>query len=77
VLTDLAGEDYARAVSADRGRCFRWIHDFQGQPTRCPAPITRNGWFYLSYERKWYLVDSCEGHVSQLEARPHPGHSGP
>jgi hypothetical protein len=29
-------------------------------------------WLYLSYHRRWYPVDSCEHHVTQLEKRPRP-----
>ncbi len=68
----MAGEDYAGAVSADRGRCFRFCYDEHGKPARCPEPITVTGWLYLSYHRTWFPVDRCERHVDQLEKRPRP-----
>jgi hypothetical protein len=69
-VDELTGQDYAEAVSAERGRCFRFVYDEHGKPDRCPAPVTRVGWLYLAYERKWHPVDSCKRHVSQLEQRP-------
>lgn len=71
-MSDLTGEDYAGAVGAVRGRCFRLVYDMHGRPTHCPEPITRTGWLYLSYRRKWYPVDNSERHFDQLEKRPRP-----
>jgi hypothetical protein len=68
----MAGKDYAGAVSAERGRCFRFVYDEHGKPTHCPGAVTRTGWLYRAHERKWYPVDAYERHVSQLEARPKP-----
>lgn len=68
----MTGQDYAGAVSAERGRCFRFVYDEHGKPERCPEPMTRTGWLYLVHPWKWYPVDSCERHVGQLEKRPRP-----
>jgi hypothetical protein len=68
----MAGEDYAGAVSAERGRSFRFVYDEHGKPEQCQEAITETGWFYISYNHRWHLVDSCERHVSQLEKRPRP-----
>ena len=75
MFSDLVGQDYAGAVATEREKCFRYVHDVHGKPDRCPAPVTGAGWLYLSHERKWYPVDSCERHVSQLEKRPRPAGS--
>jgi hypothetical protein len=48
MFSNLAGEDYAGAVSADRGRCFRYVHDVHGKPERCSAAIIGAGWLYAS-----------------------------
>jgi len=48
------------------------VEDEFGKPARCSDAITRTGWLYLAYPRKWYPVDSCERHVDQLEERPRP-----
>jgi hypothetical protein len=69
----MTGQDYAGAVSAERGRCFRFVYDENGKPERCSAPITGTGWLYLTYSRKWHTVDACERHKSQLQDRPRPG----
>jgi hypothetical protein len=74
----MAGQDYAGAVSVERdGRCHRFVYDEHGKPARCSEPITRVGWLYLAYPRKWYPVDSCDRHVNQLEARPRPRSTNP
>jgi hypothetical protein len=65
-------EHKPRAESGRDGRCHRFVYDTHGKPDRCSEPTTRTGWLYLAHERKWYPVDSCERHVDQLEARPHP-----
>jgi hypothetical protein len=66
----MTGQDYTGAVSTERGRCFRLVYDEFGKPSHCSQPVTRNGWLYLAYPRKWYPVDSCQRHVNQLAARP-------
>jgi len=70
----MAGQDYAGAVSTDRGRCFRFVYDEHGKPARCSEAITRVGWLYLAHPRKWYPVDSCERHFDQLEYNSGPRH---
>jgi hypothetical protein len=60
-------EDYAEAVSTERGRCFRFIRDERGRATQCPERITASGW--LEVGGKWYLVDSCGHHSAQLRKR--------
>ena len=59
----MAGEDYAKAVSGERGRCFRYVYDDNGKPGHCWRPITTTGWLYAAYERTWTYVDSCERHA--------------
>jgi hypothetical protein len=56
---------YANAFSADRGRCFRWVRDDIGRPTRCPTKVSTRGWWQDGSGR-WWLVDSCEEHADPL-----------
>ncbi len=66
-------EDYAEAVSTERGRCFRFIRDDYGRATQCPEPIITTGW--LQIEREWNEVDSCRHHSAQLRKRGQFGSS--
>jgi hypothetical protein len=59
--------DYAGAVAVDRGRCFRFIYDEHGKPTKCPEPPIATGW--LQVGPKWHQVDSCDEHSAQLRRR--------
>jgi hypothetical protein len=65
-------EDYAGAWSAERGRCHRFVYDPEGKPDYCPEPIVTAGW-RRDYRGRWYVVDACAGHASQLVSRPRPG----
>ena len=56
-------EDYARAASVERGRCFRFVYDEHGNPAHCPEPIVAKGWTKLD---RWYEVDACAEHAAQL-----------
>jgi hypothetical protein len=39
--------DYASAVAVDRGKCFRFIYDEHGKPTKCPEPPIATGWLQV------------------------------
>jgi hypothetical protein len=60
-------EDYAEAVSTERGRCFRFIRDDYGRATQCPQPIIATGWLEIGGE--WHFVDSCGRHAAQIRER--------
>jgi hypothetical protein len=62
-------EDYAGAWHAERGRCHRFVYDEHGKPTSCPDPPVAVGW-RQDYRGRWFAVDACEQHRSQLEKRP-------
>jgi hypothetical protein len=67
--------DYAGAWSAERGHCHRFVYnDEDGHPTECPEPPMRSGW-RRGGQGRWYAVDACERHCSQLVSRPRPGPS--
>jgi hypothetical protein len=55
--------DHAGACSTKRRRCFRFVYDGQGKRAHCPEPIAAVGWTKLD---RWYEVDACEEHASQL-----------
>lgn len=59
--------DYAGAVTTERGRCFRMIHDDYGRPTHCPKPPLATGWTQIG--SNWYPVDACGEHSAQLLKR--------
>ena len=60
---------YANAFSTDPGRCFRYVDKpgCQGQPMRCPEPVSWRGRF-RGGKQSW-RVDSCEEHAGDLGAR--------
>jgi hypothetical protein len=57
-------EDYAGAVSADRGRCFRSVDDSHGRSQPCPRPVIASG--RLQVGPSWVEVGACYHHSSQL-----------
>jgi hypothetical protein len=59
--------DYARAVTVDRGRCFRMVHDGKGKPDHCSEAVIASGW--LKVGDRWYQVDACGQHSGQLRRR--------
>ena len=63
--------DYAGAWSSERGRCFRFVYtsDEHGRPTNCPGRPVKVGWTQ-DHRVRWYVVDACEEHASQLQGRP-------
>jgi hypothetical protein len=68
-------QDYAGAWSAERDRCHRLVYASDGKPTNCPEPTVTSGW-RQDYRGRWYAVDACAGHASQLVSRPMPS-AGP
>jgi hypothetical protein len=63
-------QDYAQAWTAERGRCHRFVYEEpDGRPTNCPEPPAMTGW-RTDGQRRWYVVDSCERHASQLSRQP-------
>jgi hypothetical protein len=64
--------DYAGAWSTERGRCHRFVCGPDGKPENCPEPTVASGWLRDGRGR-WYVVDACAGHASQLVKRPRPG----
>jgi hypothetical protein len=64
-------EDYAEAWSAERGRCHRLVYDSDGKPDNCPEPPVAVGW-RRDGRGRWFAVDACAGHASELVKRPRP-----
>jgi hypothetical protein len=65
-------EDYAGAWADERGRCHRFVYGSEdGHPTHCPEPTVTSGW-RRDGQGRWYVVDACARHSSQLIARPRP-----
>jgi len=65
--------DYAGAWSAEHGRCHRFVYGSEdGHPTHCPDPTVTSGW-RRDGQGRWYVVDACSHHRSQLVSRPRPG----
>jgi hypothetical protein len=60
-------EDYARTVSVERGRCFKWVYDESDNPSNCLERVIRCGWLQVGQE--WHLVDACSSHSGQLRSR--------
>jgi len=65
----LVAVDYAGAWTAERGGCHCFVYDSQGKPDSCPEPIVTSGW-RVGGRLRWYVVDACAGHASQLVKRP-------
>jgi hypothetical protein len=62
--------DYAGAWTAERGRCHRFIYrEDDGRPADCPGPPVMGGW-RRDGQGRWYLIEACDQHASQLLARP-------
>lgn len=75
--TIAAMQDYAGAWTAERGRCHRFVYtEDDGRPANCPEPIVTSGW-RRDGQGRWYAVDACAGHSSQLVSRPRPPSTGP
>ena len=60
-------DDFARAVSVERGRCARWVYDSFGRATNCPEPVIASGW--LQVGQRWHHVDACSAHSGELRRR--------
>jgi len=60
---------YANAKQVERGVCWRmvsWDDGYRkGSPTGCPEPVRWTGTTMIGKKR--YRLDSCEGHVADLE----------
>jgi len=70
--TIVAVQDYATAWTAEGGRCHRLIYGSEdGHPEHVPEPTVTSGW-RRDGQGRWYAVDSCAGHSSQLVSRPRP-----
>jgi hypothetical protein len=59
--------DFARAVSIERGWCFRWVYDDNGEPATCPEPVLSSGWLKVGERR--HEVDACGRHSGELRFR--------
>jgi hypothetical protein len=59
-------DHYCEAFIAQPGQCWRMVTDVepgrQGMPTHCPEPAVWRG-RTQTRRGKWYVVDSCDGHV--------------
>ena len=55
-------QDYAGAVSGERGRCFRFVTDPDGKPVNCPERVIASGW--LKIGDRWHEVDACGTRLS-------------
>ena len=63
-------QDYAGARSAERGRCHRFVYlEGDDRPTNYPKPPLMSGW-RRDGQGRWYVVDGCERHRSELSGRP-------
>ena len=60
-------DDFARAVSVESGRCFRWVYDSFGRATTCPEAVIASGW--LQVGKRWHRVDACSEHSGELRRR--------
>ena len=61
-------DHYAEAFQAQPGRCWRMVTapDGTGHPEFCPEPAVWRGRTQIVRginRGKWYVVDSCNGHV--------------
>jgi hypothetical protein len=45
------------------------VYDPDGKPDYCPEPTVTSGW-RQDYQGRWYVVDACARHASQLVSRP-------
>ena len=54
---------------AIRCRCHRLVYDPDYKPTEYPEPVVTSG-SRRDGQRRWYLVDACQGHSSELLSRP-------
>jgi len=69
--------DYGGAWTAERGGCHRFVYtEDDGRPANCPEPSVTSGW-RRDGQGRWYAVDACAGHSSQLVSRPRPPSTGP
>ena len=69
-------QDYAGAWTAERGPCHRFVYtEDDGRPTNCPKPPVRSGW-RRDGQGRWYVVDACAEHASQLLDRRDPAPVG-
>jgi hypothetical protein len=75
-------QDYAGAVRAERGRCFRFVTHPDGKPVHCPDRPISSGW--LKTGDQWHEVEACDRHSAKLRFRgpmsarrtPEPGVHG-
>ena len=65
--TLMSVDDFARAVSVERGRCARWVYDSFGRAANCPEPVIASGW--LQVGQRWHHVDACAAHSGELRRR--------
>jgi hypothetical protein len=65
-IYDRCMDHYAGAFIAQPGRCWRMVTDpgpgRQGIPDFCKEPVVWRGQ-YRTPRGKWFVVESCEGHV--------------
>jgi len=60
------GDPYAKAFVVEPMKCWRMVHDRQGQATHCiEAPSWTGRWFAPSGER-WWRVWACREHLDGL-----------
>lgn len=61
-------DHYANVFTTAPGQCFRLVHNpaALGQPMQCPDPPTFRGVF-VDAKGKRHRVESCAGHVGELE----------
>jgi len=70
------GVSLVGAWATERGRCHRFVYDPDGKPGNCPEPTVTSGW-RRDGPGRWYAVDACAEHSSQLMSRPGTQNAGP
>lgn len=63
----MLSEHYAEAFVAQPGRCWRMVYESAGtgRPVHCPEPVAWRGRYRTPRGKKWFTVESCEGHVDE------------
>ena len=60
------GSPYAQAFIVEPMKCWRLVHDYQGQAAHCHETPTWTGRMYSPRGDQWWRVWSCEAHRDGL-----------
>ena len=64
------GHSWTCAWTTERGHCHQFVYvEDDGRPANCPEPTVTSGW-RRDGQGRWYVVDACAQHRSQLQTRP-------